>query len=372
MRDFLLRPFEARDWPDMVRFYEEFYRPGYIFTNPAFFEWNFASPLRPDKRSGQRLALDQDKIIGIIGVLAWPLQVAGAETRGQIPINLYLDPAYRGQPLLGQRLFQSGTFGYRYSLSLGYRARTLSMFKRMGKVYHWHMRRFVKCLDAERATTLLAESPHFTTLGLAEQEAVSSRVQHSTTISTPAPSLIIQRQERFDATWDEAWEEIRQGYGFTTWRTSAFLNWRYIDYPVPLYTCLVARDGARIAGLIVLRIETPPSGTIVRIVDWVAGTRARRDLLAAAEQVAREHTAIFLDYIAAGELDETLLAEAGYQEFSAMNGAMLLPVDFAPIRHRDSILGLVTFLDRNDPSCTDFDQGRYYFVKGDGDQDRAN
>jgi hypothetical protein len=191
-------------------------------------------------------------------------------------------------------------------------------------------------------------------------------------VSTPAPSLIIQRQERFDPSWDEAWEEIRQGYGFTTWRTSAFLNWRYIDYPVPLYTCLVARDTARLAGLIVLRIETPPSGTIVRIVDLVAVGQAHQDLLAAAEQVAREHTAIFVDYMVAGELNETPLAEAGYQEFSAMNGAMLLPVDFAPIRHRDSILGQVTCLDRNDPACTDFDQGHYYFVKGDGDQDRAN
>ena len=372
MTDFLLRPFEARDWSDMVRFYEEFCRPGYIFTKRTFFDWNFAAPLRPDKRSGQRLALNHDKIIGIVGVLAWPLQVAGAQTRGQIPINLYLDPAYRGQPLLGQRLFQGGTFDYRYSLSLGYRARTVSLFKRIGKVSHWPMRRFVKCLDAERVTPLLAASPHFISLGAAEQAAVSRRVRHSTTMSTPTPSLLIQRQERFDPNWDEAWEEIRQGYGFTTWRSSAFLNWRYIDYPVPLYTCLVARDGARIAGLIVLRIETPPSGTIVRIVDWVAVGQAHRDLLAAAEQVARAHTAIFVDYMAAGELNETLLAEAGYQEFRAMNGAMLLPVDFAPIRHRDSILGLVTCLDRNDPACTDFDQGRYYFVKGDGDQDRAN
>ncbi len=372
MRDSILRPFEERDWPDMVRFYEEFYRPGYIFTQRPFFDWNFTSPLRPDDRSGQRLALDHDKIIGIVGVLAWPLQVAGAETHGQILINLYLDPAYRARPFLGQRLLQSGTFDYRYILTLGYRARILPMLKRMGRVYHWHMRRFVKCLDAGRTTRLLDESPRFARLDAAEQKAVSTRVQESAAVSTPAPTLIVRRQERFDTTWDEAWQEIRQGYGFTTWRHSAFLNWRYIDYPRPLYTCLVVSDGPRPTGLVVLRIETPPIGTIVRIVDLVATDSARHDLLAVTEQVAQEHNAIFIDYIAAGALDETLLAEAGYREFADEQGAMLLPVDFAPIRHRATIHALVTFFDRTDPGCTDFDSGRFYVVKGDGDQDRAN
>ena len=86
----------------------------------------------------------------------------------------------------------------------------------------------------------------------------------------------------------------------------------------------------------------------------------------------RERGAIFIDYIVAGALGEVLLTEARFQEFIDADGATLLPMDFAPIRHRDTIPALMTFLDRQDPGCADFDNGHYYLVKGDGDQDRAN
>src|SRR5687767_12685113 len=91
------RLFEPADWSELVRFYETFYRPGYIYSNRRFFDWAFNSPFA--KGSGQRLLLDLNRIVGIMGCLPWPLQVQGERVLGQCNINLLVDPAYRGQRL---------------------------------------------------------------------------------------------------------------------------------------------------------------------------------------------------------------------------------------------------------------------------------
>lgn len=367
----VLRPFEGRDWPDMVRFYEEFYRPGYIFIERRFFDWNFFSPLRPDDRSGQYLALVGDRIIGIMGALAWPLQIAGETVLGEYNVNLYVDSAYRGHRL-SQRLLEAVSSGYAHSLTNGYNARTLSLYERLGAVYHWRMRRFVKVLEAEAADQLLEASPRFGALEADTRSALRALARESASTPVPAPAHAIHRCDRFDASWDRAWERIRRSYGFTTWRSSEFLNWRYIDYPFPLYRCLVTHQGAEPTGLIVLRRDDSPLGPVVRIVDLAALPERRLDLLGAAEAFARDSGAILVDRVAAGECDAALLEQAGYREFEDADDAMLLPLDFAPVRYRDAVLSLATFLDREDPGRAEFEAGRYTIVKGDGDLDRAN
>ena len=367
----IVRTFEERDWPDLVRFYEEFYRPGYILTKRAFFAWSFESPLRPDQRSGQRMVVDGDKIVGIVGVLPWPLQVAGQPVLGEYNINILVDPAYRGQGW-AQRLVEEATSGYRYNLVSGYVPRTRSLFERLGTVYHWPMRRLVKCLNVERTQALMDGDPRFQELEAADQAVARTALRDSAAVSLPRTGLEVQIPIRFDAEWDQAWEDIRRGYGFTTWRSSVFLNWRYMDYPVPLYTCLVGRGHGVACGLAVLRIERPSCGPVVRIVDWVATKATRRELLAIVEEVARRQQAIFVDYLAAGAMEERLLAEAGYRELVNPAGQMLLPMDFQPIRHRDTIQALATFRDPADPGRVEFEAGQFYIVKGDGDQDRAN
>ncbi len=47
-------------------------------------------------------------------------------------------------------------------------------------------------------------------------------------------------------------------------------------------------------------------------------------------------------------------------------------MDFNPIRHRDRIDTSVAFFDPDDPAYAEIERNYCYFVKGDGDQDRAN
>ncbi|MCX6995546.1 MAG: hypothetical protein NTV49_00305 [Kiritimatiellaeota bacterium] len=371
MDNIVLREFQERDWPDLVRFYEQFYRPGYIFTNRAFFDWNFMSPLRPDTRSGQRLILAGDKIICILGVFAgWPLQVGGKKVVAQSNNNLFLDPAYRGRRL-GHALFASAVRETPYNLILGYDERTFSMYGRLGKIRHWRMQRFTRCLNPNAVGQLVRQSPRFEGLRRARQDEVFNLLgaKLPARVATPEP---LERISRFGEEWDAAWEDIRAEYGFTTWRSAQFLNWRYIDYPFPLYSCFVARSNGHISGLVVLRLETPSYGPVLRIVDMVALPGMRHNLFASVESLARERGAILIDFIFSGIMDFRFLQTAGYQEYMDATGAALLPMDLNPIRYREAITALVIFRDRNDPASLEIENNRYYVVKGDADQDRAN
>jgi GNAT superfamily N-acetyltransferase len=367
-----LRDFEEADWPDLVRFYEEFYRPDYILTKRHFFDWNFFSPLRPDHRCGQRLIVNDSRVVGVMGAVSWPLQVNQKQEIGEYNINLYLDPAHRGQQM-GQRLLESVCSGYQYSISSGYNERTLSMYERLGRVYHWPMLRFTRFLDPVVAEELMKETSRITDAGEETSKRAASLIGESASVSLPLPTLTFKRIERFDFEWDEAWQQIRAGYGFTTWRSARFLNWRYADYPYPLYDCYLARKSERITGLVVLRVECAPFGSVLRIVDLVSTLEDRLEIFAFVEDFARQRKVVFIDFIFRGQMELSQLDSAGYVELKdEVSGATLLPMDFNPLRYRSLLPILVTLTDRNHPAVAEIERGDFYFVKGDGDQDRAN
>jgi GNAT superfamily N-acetyltransferase len=366
------REFEERDWPEVVRFYQRFYRPDYVFTDRRFFDWNFSSPLRPDRRSGQRIAVAGSKIAGIMGALAWPLQVGGSRQLGEYNVNLMVDPAYRGRGL-GEQLLAHASSGYRYSISSGYTPRSQSLYARLGRTHHWRMRRFVKVLSLDPVDRLmqLAQS----TCPVSDEAAAGyrDRIRDSASVTMAVPRTGMFRVLRFHTRWDDTWDVLRGRYGFTTWRDAEFLNWRYIDYPFPLYACYATGGGAKPAGMTVLRVENTPVGRVVRIVDFVCAEEAEEDVLAFIQSVAIQAGAIMIDYLVRGGPHEASFTKAGYRELEGNDPqATPLPMDFAPLRCRPRMLLLALLLGPAGYADTELSAGQFYFVKGDGDQDRAN
>jgi len=368
----VLREFEEPDWSDLVRFYEEFYRPGYVLTKRDFFDWNFFSPLRPDNRCGQRLIVADTSVVGVMGAVSWPLQVNQRREIGEYNINLYLDPAHRGQRM-GQRLLESVCSGYRYSISSGYNERTLSMYERLGRVYHWNMQRFTRCIEPVVCEALLQDTSRHAGAGEEAGRLAESQISESASVALSQPTFTFERVKRFEMEWDDAWEHLRQSYGFTSWRSAQFLNWRYVDYPYSLYECYIARKGERIAGLVVLRVESAQFGSVLRIVDLICTGEGCTEILAFCEQFAKQRSVVFIDFIFRGEMDFAQLRTAGYVELKdESSGATLLPMDFNPLRYRGTLPILVTLRDLQDSASAEIERGAFYFVKGDGDQDRAN
>ena len=360
------RAFRESDWPEMVRFYERCYRPRYVFTDRRFFEWNFHSPLRPDGRCGQHLALCGPEIVGIMGAIAWPLQVAGRPALGEYNVNLLVDERHRGHRL-SERLLDLACSGYPYSISSGYTLRSRSLYERRGRVHGWQMRRFVKAVDPDGMRRLLQAGHEWETMPPERQRALLDLIDESAAVSGRA-SRRLPRIQRFGSEWDRTWERLRGRYGFTTWRGAAFLNWRYIDYPYPLYTCHADEDA-----LVVVRVEPTLAGPVMRLVDLVCTEGADREALAFVSELAVRQGVTMIDYLAVGGPHEAAAAAAGYRELE--NGeaeSMPLPMDFAPMRNRPRMRLLALLLDDGGPGDSQLARGDCYFVKGDGDQDRAN
>jgi|GEM_PF-6900366 len=366
----IFRSFEEQDWGDLVRFYEEFYKPGYIFTRREFFDWNFAKPPRIVDGAGQHLILDGKKIIAILGGYPWPLQINGQWEPGISMLNLYLDSAYRGQRL-GHRLVENYLKLKNYVMGPGVNPRTFSMYERLGKLTKWTMRRFTRPLSPTVAT-LMKLNPRYQEFAKGDKEQALQNLKEHEIIEVSNSRLVFRKVERFDDNWDAVWDRIREHYGYTTWRSTQHLNWRYIDYPYPLYECFYAWSDKQIVGLVVFRNETSEYGSIVRLIDYVTLPEYHKDVLSYTIEYSRKKGAILIDYFAGGRLEEEILEQVGFYEPINQSGATMLPMDFNPLRYRDSMQMFALFRDENDPKMKEVVEGNFYFVKGDGDQDRAN
>ncbi len=376
-----IRLFREDDWPAVAHYYESRYRSGYILSHRTYFDWWFGSPFRPDSRHGQRLVVDptrapEERVVGACGAVPWPLQVAGEQTAAQCLFNLLLDRQYR-RGTLGYRLLSETTYDLPYTMAVGVRPIVLRLMPRVGPTLSFEMHRPVRVLDLDACRSLFEGSSVAERMGVAERtDALDALSAAAAAPCAPAPAgARLERAEGFGDEWDAAWGRIRPHYGTTTWRSAAFLNWRYTEYPYPIYEPHVLRDAdGRAAGLVVLREEQPPFGSAVRVVDAVAEGGAMGPLLALVEEEARRRGAAFVDSVVGGRRDGAALAAAGYRELAVEGWESLLPADLNPVRWRKR--RITSFLTR--PGAADAEghpppevEGDLYFVKGDSDLDRA-
>lgn len=88
----------------------------------------------------------------------------------------------------------------------------------------------------------------------------------------PGPSDLpagVRVLERFDAKVDALYRACRDGWGSSTIRDTAFLNWRFVDNPLNRYTVLAVEEGDALLGYAVYRADdwlTPGTGVIA---DWL-------------------------------------------------------------------------------------------------------
>lgn len=108
----------------------------------------------------------------------------------------------------------------------------------------------------------------------------------------------ISRIDWFDSRFDDLNTKIIPKLGISGLKTSAYLNWKFIDRPFRTSTVFAAEEDGQLLGYIVVAIRTqsdPPEGTIVTIMANPEDNRTISSLIKAAIQYLKERGAFSIE-----------------------------------------------------------------------------
>ncbi|MGB9553981.1 MAG: hypothetical protein ACPL7L_06360, partial [bacterium] len=114
--------------------------------------------------------------------------------------------------------------------------------------------------------------------------------------------FFLEKVERFEASYDMFWEEIRKRFPLMVERTSQYMNWRYLDHPSGEYQAyFLKNEGSKeILGVAVLRLVQLqyPLGSIGEffVKDW-NGAIAQVFLTLISDLLASQGAAIIASWV---------------------------------------------------------------------------
>ena len=337
------------------------YHSQYVLAaNAAYFRWQFGNMAGgPVDRYHMKLAMADGQILGCLGCFPVEFNLDGRLLRGCWLANWMVDQQQRRfgiGPLLVREVAQH----YDIVLALGPNRDARDILSRMGWADFGLLARYVSILDATRAGLLTA------TGNLQwPAEALAAAAKACGTVG-------VERIARFndDAAqlWDRTWAARAAAAG--TRRSAAFLNWRYADHPQFEYRLFAARNGGRVEGVAVYRVEDVRDVPVRvgHLVELHGAAEALPRLLRAVFDDARSEQVAMLDFHCASRQYAGVLAEHG---FLAQEDAALaqIPVLFQPIDRRRPGIRFMADLRNAPPAAALYE---WYVTKSDGDQDRPN
>ncbi len=348
----------AEELPELKRFIAENYKPAYILLDDAFFFWFLRDhPLNETRKITVKKITHEGKIVGMLGYQIHDMRANGTTVRGATFCNLMVAPAYRSLGL-GPRLIQSLMDEFPLCLINGINLDSEYLYTSLdGWSVLGDLTRHVCILNPEKAKILLTS-----------EELVS---QFPPPISAPGTSgLRFERLTRCDEQTDFFWQRVRAQFPLCTERTGAYLNWRYADHPRFDYHITALRDGEKMVGLAVSRIETALGLRIERLVECLALPEYRRSLVGHIVSRAQRDGADLIDFFVSGQTFDEDFRACGFVNDRAVIDAV--PMLFAPVDHSRKGIRCTAYhgVSLAIPDASFRDPDHWLITKGDGDQDR--
>ncbi len=238
----------------------------------------------------------------------------------------------------------------------------------------WNIPRLLLPLDKEKLI--------FMTEAESSPNAAAAKVKlESLDISepvSPVEDIAVSELENFAelpaSQWDKFyWETIAPTHMGPA-REAKYLQWRFGDIPIFNYRALLARQGGKIVGLLVFRVEKvrDRDEKVVRIVDFVADENGADALAVTVANIAREEKAVCADFFCTHTRYNHALEKVGFVDATTNDGQdYWFPYLFQPMDFEHTKLNCAWWLRDFDLKKT---QARDDFVlmKGDYEFDRPN
>lgn len=272
--------------PDDEAALQRFYRQAYGEERSQYkypLRWNWLYRENPFIPKGFGLpiwvAVRHNEIVGHTGAMFVPCLIKEKSVIAAWSVDTIILPSYRGIGL-GKRLQKSNQDSHEIFMSLAMSPANRAIKKKLGarpgpaaglyvhtteidadclfKGINIRLRKRLGDLWGEPAWQLLYLTglpwlfTKYLEAGLRKlQKEKQSRVREH---SREFTSL----ECRFGDEADQLWESCRGLFNFMVERTSAYLNWKYVDQPHIRYERFYATDGSRPVGLVVFRLCEPP------------------------------------------------------------------------------------------------------------------
>ena len=345
--------------PALQSFIDKNWAAGHVLAKDAdLFRWQ-----HPHLESAARLsmltAVDNEQIVGLLGVIPVGISVYGERVPGGFLAMWFALPEYRNRQA-GLALLNAAHSHCQVVGVLGFNSQVHITFKAMRYEIWPELPRFVSVISDTRMALMFRESGNGWHLTPLRHKRVSPK----------PPDHIMEWDESFVERWDSFWDEFSRGI-VGTWRDWKYLRHRYARHPRYRYKLLFAENPKthQLEGLAVYRLE-PVGATgqsVMRIVEFLADLNAGERLADALIARAHQHEVAFADFFCTSEIFANPLVAAGFYRESEDSGH--LPCLFQPLEPRYRPLNAAIRFPSGSPIRSGSD---VYFTKSDGDQDRPN
>ena len=305
---------------------------------------------------------DDNKIVGILGVLPYKLNVKGEERFGVALTNWKVNSEYSGSGLM--------LLKYVYGcnpdliLSLGINQNVAKLYEIMRWNVIEDVPRWIGINDVAKVEEVLLK------------DANNSVIRNFENLKEVAVNSQLIVLDSVDEKWDEFyWGKFAKStIGFV--RDYKFLKWRYIDHPNFTYQFITTKNSNnQYTGLIVLRLEKilEEKHTIGRILEFIAMDEETANVLANSITVFQKDV-LFWDFYCMSGISSWGLENVGFKRKPKwLSDKIVVPTRFQPLDLECiNMMATVYVSEKVKNKLNLLDDMQCYITKGDSDQDRPN
>lgn len=354
------------DWPVIREFNSIQYKPDHILTNKVYYDWQFDNAFNPNKDCYTSLGLfdKSGKLSGTIGLFPAPCNFFGQSIKCNWVANLIVKENLRSLGY-GALLLTEAEKGFDLVVDHNVNDSARPLFEKMGYQVN-DIRRYLCILNPAAVEVLTGQA------GLQMKIFTGGN-------SDVLPSFKFEIIERCGSEFDLFWEEVKPRYPIAIDRSSQYLNWRYANNPLVKYSIFTGRDGDKIEGFVVLRIEDVTSGIekkptgikIGRIIDLVAHGGVEEQLLLKTVKFCQNQGLGLVDFFFTGSFSIPSLEKVGFID-DGIHPYSLIPTLLNPLDRvkRTKYNFAFKLINQNYFNKNITGLNNWYTTKGCGDQDR--
>jgi len=250
METVTVRPYQGSDLDSVLRFYSTAFG-GDRGQKEEAFRWIQQNPSLTGDTQNYLLMFSDDRLIGYWGLMPARFFCSSVPFPGLFSQEALIDPAYRGEGL-GHVLLDAVNRSGRFMISLWHNQR-IQAIKTKGRWLNVGWYRPLKKVFTLRGLVATAWRQDVAGKISSFVSPIAARSVGSEAVA--AGGFEVEEALRCDREYDELFYRTAAKLGMVSDRTSAILNWKYVDIPHRRYTVLSAKKAGSLRGYLVLRVE---------------------------------------------------------------------------------------------------------------------